>query len=145
MMCRITLLLLCCVGLGSCVAASRDTAPTVHGYTFHASAVPNTIFLPSDLVPPEEYPRTATLLVQVHDMQAKPVDGVPVTFQFDGSQCEGVVTLSAQRAVTLQGRASVTLTTADTTGACKIAVRVDTVTQEVWVTVSSPPDPLDRR
>jgi hypothetical protein len=55
------------------------------------------------------------------------------------------VTLSAQRAVTLQGRASVTLTTANTTGACQIAVRVDNVTQELWVAVSSPPDPFDRR
>src|SRR5262245_50050650 len=144
-MCRITLLLLCCVGLGSCVAASQDLAPTAHGYTFHASAVPNTIFIPSDLVSPEEYPSTATLLVQVHDVHAQPVEGVPVTFQFAGSQCEGVVTLPAQQAVTRQGRASVTLSTADTTGACKIAVRVDTVTQEVWVTVSSPPDPLERR
>jgi hypothetical protein len=127
------------------VAASRDLAPTVHGYSFHASAVPNTIFLPSDLVSPEEYPSTATLLVQVHDMHAKPAEGVPVTFQFAGSQCEGVVTLSAQRAVTLQGRASVTLTTANTTGSCKIAVLVDNVTQDLWVAVSSPPDPLGRR
>ena len=63
---RITLMLLCCVGLWSCVAASRGSGPTAHGYSFHASAVPNALFLPSDLVSSEDYPSTATLLVQVH-------------------------------------------------------------------------------
>ena len=139
---RITLMLLCSVGLWGCVAAARDPGPTAHGYSFHASAVPNAIFLPSDLVSQEEFPSTATLSVQVHDVNEKPVEGVPVTFQFAGSECQGVVTLSAQRAVTLQGRAAITLTTANTTGSCKIAVRVDNVTQELWVAVSSPPDPF---
>ena len=68
-----------------------------------------------------------------------------MTFQFVGSECQGVVTLSAQRAVTVQGRASITLTADSTTGACHMAVRVDNVTQELWVVVSSPPDPIDRR
>jgi hypothetical protein len=40
---------------------------------------------------------------------------------------------------------SITLTTADTTGACQMAVRVDNVTQELWVTVMPPSDPLDLR
>ena len=75
----------------------------------------------------------------------QPVAGVPVTVQLVGSQCQGVVTPSAQRAVTVQGRASITLSTANTTGVCQIAVRVDNVTQELWVVVSSPPDPIDRR
>ena len=87
--------------------------PTAQGYVVHASAVPNTLFLPSDLVSVEDYPTTATLRVQVHDAHATPVEGVPVTFQFVGSECQGVVTRSAQRAVTVQGRASITLT-ADT-------------------------------
>jgi hypothetical protein len=111
----------------------------------HASAVPNTLFLPSDLVSVEDYPTTATLRVQVHDARATPVEGVPVTFQFVGSECQGVVTLSAQQAVTVQGRASITLTAGSTTGACHMAVRVENVTQELWVVVSSPPDPIDRR
>jgi hypothetical protein len=92
----------------------------------------------------QDYPSTATLTVQVRDVNAKPVDGIPVMFQFAGSECRGVLTLSAQRAVTLQGRASITLTTANTTGACRLAVRVDNVAQDLWVAVTSPPDPLDR-
>ena len=142
---RITLMLLCSVGLWGCGATGRYLGPTAHGYSFHASTVWNTIYLPSDLVSQQDYPSTTTLLVQVHDVNEKPVDGVPVTVQLVGSQCQGVVTLSAQRAVTLQGRASITLTTADTTGACQIAVRVDNVTQELWVTVLPPRDPLDLR
>jgi hypothetical protein len=67
------------------------------------------------------------------------MEGVPVTFQL-GSQCQGVVTLSAQRAVTLHGQASVTLTAASSTGTCRVAVRVDNVTQELWISVSPLPD-----
>jgi len=141
---RITLMLLCGVGLWGCGAAGRYLGPTVHGYTFHASAVPRQIFLPSDLVSPENFPSRATLLVQVRDVHQQPAEGVPVTVQLVGSECQGVVALSAQQVATLQGQASVTLTTANTTGACRIAVRVDDVTQELDVTVSSPPDPLDK-
>ena len=100
---RITLILLCSVGLWGCGAAGRYLGPTAHGYSFHASAVPNEIFLPSDQVSQENFPSTATLLVQVHDVNDKPVESVPVTFQFTGSECQGVVTLSAQRAVTAPG------------------------------------------
>lgn len=142
---RIILLLVCSVNLWGCGAATRAPGPTAQGYVVHASAVPNTLFLPSDLVSPQDYPTTAMLLVQVRDAHATPVEGVPVTFQFVGSECQGVVTLSAQRAVTVQGRASITLTADSTTGACHMAVRVENVTQELWVVVSSPPDPIDRR
>ena len=143
---RITLMLLCSVGLWGCGAtAGRYLGPTVHGYSFHASAVPSEIFLPSDVVSQQNFPSTATLLVQVRDVNEQPVAGVPVTVQLVGSQCQGVVTLSAPRVVTLQGRASITLTTANTTGSCQIAVRVDNVTQELVVTVSSPPDPTGLR
>ena len=138
---RITLMLLCGVGLWGCGATGRYLGPTVHGYSFHASAVPSEIFLPSDVVSQQNFPSTATLLVQVHDVNEQPVAGVPVTVQLVGSQCQGVITPSAQRVMTLQGRASITLTTANTTGICQIAVRVDNVTQELVVTVSSPPDP----
>jgi hypothetical protein len=112
---------------------------------FHVSALPGEIFLPSDLVSPDEFPTSAMLLVQVRGEHDEPVEGVPVTFQFAGSECQGAVTLSAQRAFTLHGQASITLTTANTTGACRLAVRVDNVTQDLWIAVSSPPDPLNLR
>jgi len=139
---RIILVLLCGVGLWGCGAAGRYLGPTAQGYTFHASAVPDMIFLPSDLLSPEDFPSTSTLVVHVRDVNEKPVEGVPVTFQFAGSECRGVLTFSAQRAVTSLGRASITLATANTTGSCRIAARVDNVTQEVWVAVSSPPTPV---
>ena len=141
---RLTLMLLCSVGLWGCGAAARYLGPTTQGYSFHASAVPNIIFLPSDVVSQQDFPSTATLLVQVRDVNEKPVEGVPVTFQFAGSECQGVMTFSAQRAVTSQGRASITLSTANTTGSCRIAVRVDNVTQDLSVAVSSPPTPFGR-
>ena len=142
---RIILLVVWSVSLWGCGAAVRAPGPTAQGYVVPARAVPNMLFLPSDLVSLEDYPTTATLLVQVRDAHATPVDGVPVTFQFVGAECQGVVTLSAPRAVTVQGRASITLTADSTTGACHMAVRVDNVTEELWVAVSSPPDPIDRR
>ena len=141
---RITLMLLCSVGLWGCGAAARYLGPTTQGYSFHASAVPSIIFLPSDVVSQQDFPSTATLLVQVRDVHEQPGEGVPVTFQFAGSECQGVLTLSAPRAVTAQGRASITLSTANTTGSCRIAVRVDNVTQDLWVAVSSPPTPFGR-
>ena len=97
---RIVLLLLCGVGLWSCSGTARYLGPTTQGYTFRASAFPDEIFLPSDLVSPEEFPTSATVLVQVRDRNQAPVEGVPVTFQYAGSECRGVLTLSAQQAVT---------------------------------------------
>ena len=142
---RIILLFLCSVGLWSCASTTRYLGPTARGYEFHAIAVPDMIWLPSDLVSPQEFPTSATLTVQVRDVNQAPLEGVPVLFQFAGSECQGVLTLSAQRAVTLQGRASITLSTANTTGACRLAVRVDNITQDLSVAVSNPPDPLGRR
>src|SRR5262249_18914639 len=107
---RIILLLLCSMGLWSCSGTTRYLGPTAKGYEFHATAVPNEILLPSDLVSPEEFPTSAAVLVQVRDGRQAPVEGVPVTFQYAGSECQGVLTLSAQQAVTRQGRASITLT-----------------------------------
>ena len=137
---RIILLLLCGVGLWSCSGTTRYLGPTAKGYTFRASAFPDEIFLPSDLVSPEEFPTSATVVVQVRDGNQAPVEGVPVTFQYAGSECRGVLRLSAQQAVTRQGRASIRLTTVDTTGSCRLAVRVDNVTQDLWVAVSNSPD-----
>ena len=74
---RITLILLCGVSLCGCGAAGRYLGPTVHGYSFHASAVPSEIFLPSDVVSQQNFPSTATLLVQVRDVNEQPVAGSP--------------------------------------------------------------------
>ena len=134
---RITLLLLCGVVLWGC-GGGRYLGPTGQGYTFRASTVSGVIYLPSDLVSQQNFPTTTPLLVQVRDVKEQPVAGVPVTVQFAGSACQGVVTLSAQRAVTVQGQASFTVTAADTTGTCRLAVRVDNVTQELEVAVYPP-------
>jgi hypothetical protein len=137
---RVILLFLCSMCLWSCASTRRYLGPTAHGYEFQAIAIPDMIFLPSDMVSSQEFPTSAMLSVQVHDVRGAPVDGVPVMLQFSGSECQGVLTLSARRAVTLQGQASFTLSTANTTGACRLAVRVDNVTQEMDVAVSNPPN-----
>jgi hypothetical protein len=132
-------MLLCSLGLWSSIAAARYLGPTANGYSFHAGALPAELFMRDQELSQEEFPSTATLLVHVRDANREPVEGVPVTFQL-GSRCKGVLTLAAQRAVTHNGQASVTLTAANTAGACRVAVRVDNVTQEVWVTVSNTPE-----
>jgi hypothetical protein len=48
------------------------------------------------------------------------------------------MTKAGKRSATMR---RITLTAANTTGACQIAVRVDNVTQELLVAVSSPPEP----
>ena len=135
----IILMLLCSVGLWSCAGPGRYLGPTTHGYEFHASVFPSDLYMPSDVLSPQEFPTSATLLVHVHDVHGAPATGAPVMVQFAGSECQGVIRLSAPQAVTAQGRASFTLRTADTSGACRLAVRVDNVTQELWVSVSPPP------
>ena len=77
-----------------CGCSAVPRAHCARGYAFHASALPSKIFLPSDLALPEEFFTTATLIVHVRDVNREPMEGVPVTFQL-GSQCQGVVTLSA--------------------------------------------------
>jgi len=139
---RIILLFLCSLCLWGCASSRQYLGPTARGYEFHASAVPEQIFLPSDLVSSYNFPTSSTVLVRVRNVNQTPVDGVPVMFQFAGSECQGVVTLSAQQAVTLHGQASITLTPANTTGSCRVAVRVDNVTQDLWVNVSNPPSPI---
>jgi hypothetical protein len=96
-----------------------------------------------DLASPDEFPNTATLVVHVRDINQAPVEGLPVMFQL-GPQCQGVAALSAPRAVTRNGRATVTLASTNDTGTCRIAVRVDNVTQELRVDVSPTPDRVDR-
>jgi hypothetical protein len=139
---RIIVLFLCSLCLWGCAGSRQYLGPTARGYEFHASAAPEQIFLPSDLVSSYNFPTSSTVLVRVRNVNQTPVDGVPVMFQFAGSECQGVVTLSAQQAVTLQGQASITLTPANTTGSCRVAVRVDNVTQDLWVNVSNPPSPV---
>ena len=136
---RIILLLLWSVGLWSCAGTGRYLGPTTHGYALHASVFPSDLYVPSDLLSPQEFPTSAMLLVHVHDVHRAPATGAPVMVQFAGSECQGVIRLSAQQAVTAQGRTSFSLRTADTSGACRLAVRVDNVTQELWVSVSPPP------
>src|SRR5262245_8034510 len=81
MMRRIILVLRCGVGLWGCATAGRYLGPTAQGYMFHATAIPSIIFLPSAFMSLENSPGTATLQVQVRDVNEKPVDGVSVTFQ----------------------------------------------------------------
>lgn len=133
---RVQLTILCAVLACSSIAYAHYVGPTAHGYFFHASALPTEIFLTGE-VTGAFYPDTSTLIVHVRDVDRQPVDGMPVSFQL-GSKCKGIGTLSAPRAVTQHGSASVTFTANDTI-ACRIAIRVDNVTQEIWVQVSSPP------
>jgi hypothetical protein len=63
---------------------------------------------------------------------------MPVYFQL-GRKCQGVGKLSAPRAVTRHGSASVTFT-GNNSIACHIAIEVDNVTQKIWVDISLPPD-----
>jgi hypothetical protein len=107
--------------------------PTAHGYYFHASGLPADIYMPSPLEP-EGFPNSSTIIVHVRDVNHAHVDGMPVTFQLL-PKCEGIATLSATRAVTRGGKAEVTLSAKDT-GACHVAIRVDNVTQEMWIDVN---------
>ena len=69
---RIILLLLWSVSLWSCAGTGRYLGSTTHGYAFHASVFPSDLYVPSDLLSPQEFPTSAMLLVQVHDVHGAP-------------------------------------------------------------------------
>jgi hypothetical protein len=138
---RLALLVVGSLSLWSCGGVGRSLGPTPHGYVFQAHVLTNQLYLPSPLVLPGQFPTATALTVTVYTSNGHPVDGVPVLVQLAGSQCDGVVTLSASQAVTHGGQASVRVTSARTSGACRLAVQVDNVTQALWVAVAATPDP----
>jgi arylsulfatase len=96
--------------------------PAKFGGTINLSAKDSTPYWPPRVVPPQGAPNI--LLIMTDDQGY----GVSGTFG-------GVIPTPAQ------GQASFTVTAANTTGACRLAVRVDNVTQELEVAVYPPPEP----
>jgi hypothetical protein len=68
--------------------------------------------------------RQRVLKENVRDMNRDSVNGIPVTFEAAPS-CQGVAKVSPQRVVTHNGLAQASVQAANTTGVCRLAIRVD--------------------
>jgi hypothetical protein len=140
MMRHVSLAVVCLVLAVSGLAYADYLGPTSNGLEFHISVIPSEIYLPdpSHIAPAAEFPSSASLTVRVRDVERQPVDGVPVIFQASPA-CDGIVSVSPQRAVTHNGVAQASVQAQNTTGACWITVRVDHVSQEFSIAVSNTP------
>ena len=111
------------------------TAPS--GYQFSLQAYPSQIWLPNQLYfSHQRFPTRATLTVEVQNAQGQPVDGVPVVFSLP-SDWSSHASITPQRVITRNGKAQAVFR-ATTTGAVKVAARVENKTQEVFIAISTP-------
>ena len=79
------------------------------------------------------------VVVRVQDAQGNPVDGIPVEFQLELAW-QDKASLSPLRVLTNQGRAS-TILRPGTIGVVRVIVRVESITQEVAISVTQRGDP----
>jgi hypothetical protein len=117
--------LLLCLGLawGSMACAPKLQGPTAAGYYFTVQRYPPSMF-PGQL---------AEVLVRVQDANGHPAGGVPVTFQVAPAWAQHAA-ISPPRTSTRAGTAQATFQ-AETIGAARIIVGVDTETRTVAITI----------
>jgi hypothetical protein len=134
------LMLLNLLLLGSSLACTpKLVGPTVpSSYFFSVQPYDTMIWL---LLPEsplaERLPRVATLVVRVQDTQGRPVDGATVVFAMEPAWAQSA-SITPPRAVTRDGMARAVLEP-QTTGAVRVMVHVENLTQQVTITVGSAP------
>lgn len=128
--------MLVCGGMGCAPKRIGPTQPS--GYFFSLSVSDSQIYL---LVNPQSYRHLrdfAQVVVRVQNAQGQPVNGVPVEFQVESAWAQHA-SLTPSRAIT-QGGETHAVFRANTTGVVRVVVRVEDMTQETTIAVSSPPD-----
>jgi hypothetical protein len=131
----LTLFLLC----SSLACTPKLVGPTVpSSYFFSVQRYDTMIWL---LLPEsplaERLPRVATLTVRVQDTQGRPVDGATVVFAVEPAWAQSA-SITPPRAVTRDGMARAVLEP-QTTGAVRVMVHVENLTQQVTITIGSAP------
>jgi hypothetical protein len=129
-----------CLGLvcGSVGCAPKRLGPTAGGYVFSVQVSNPIVWLGPA---PAQFPKVAEVLVEVHDAQGRPAEGVPVTFALDPGWVQKA-SLSPSETRTLRGRARALFSEPQTIGVARILVRVDGTPAQVTVTVQSYEEPI---
>lgn len=134
---HIALVLTCLVlTLGGTACTPQLVGPTPGaGYKFSLEVSNPIIWIgPGNLVGLTSFPQTAELIVRVQDVQGRPVDGVPVTFEVE-PEWAGSVAIAPSQTSTRGGRARAILSEPQTTGVVRVMAQVDNRTAHATLTV----------
>jgi len=134
---HIALVLTCLVlTLGGTACAPQLVGPTPGaGYKFSLEVSDPIIWIgPRSLVGSIPFPQAAELIVRVQDVQGRPVDGAPVTFEVEPGWA-GSVSLAPSQTSTRGGRARAILSEPQTTGVMRVMAHVDNRTAQATLTV----------
>ena len=137
---HITLICLAMVWGGMGCASTKPIGPTTpSGYFFVLRVSATSLFLVLPGSPMAEHlPHEAEVIVQVQNAQGQPVDGVPVEFALTGQE---IASVTPRQAVTSAGQARAVLQPSST-GVARVVARVESMQQEVGISVSSPPSQM---
>ena len=129
---------LCCLLLGVSTACTPQHTAVLseHGYRVSLHLSDTLIWIG---LPRPNFPEAATLVVRVRDAQGQPVEGMPVRFSVEPSWTQNVSFTPAEM-LTRNGEAQTTFQ-ANTTGVVHLRARVDNVTCEATITISTTPSP----
>lgn len=123
---------------GSMGCAPRLNGPTQpSGYFFSLTVSDSRIYLLVNPLSFEHLPDSAQVVVLVHNAQGQAINGLPVEFQVEPGWAQNA-SLTPPRAITQGGEAHA-IFRANTTGVVHIVIRVEDMTQETTIAVSSPP------
>ena len=110
---------------------SESPVLSEHGYRVSLHVSDTLIWLGP---PGPGFPRTAEVVVRVHDAQGQPVDGIAAMFSVEPSWTQSV-SLTPAEALTRHGEAH-TILQPRTTGIIHVMAHVDNVVREAAITVS---------
>jgi hypothetical protein len=134
---RITLVLVCLVlGLGGAACAPKLVGPTAgSGYVFSLQVSDSLVWLgPVEPQVARQFPQVAELIVRVQDVQGRPVDGVPVTFEVEPGWV-GSAAVSPSQTSTHSGIARAIFSEPRTIGVVWVMAHVDNTTAQARLTV----------
>ena len=120
----------------ACTAKSIEPKVTQQGYTVSLDTAPDPIWFGSQVITtPNVYLGFGEMVVQVHNAQGNPVEGVPVAFETEPSWANSA-TIKPPRVLTRNGMARA-LFIPDTNGVAQVMARVDDVTLNATFYVES--------
>jgi hypothetical protein len=120
------------LGGGGRACAPKPIEPPVQsqaGYSVSLHTAPDRIWMtPPILNSPKNYLGFVEIVVEVRDVNGRPVDGVPVEFQLESSWKQSAL-LTPPRALTQDGKARAVVEP-NTTGIMRVTAQVDNVTRQ---------------
>ena len=128
----LSLVLGLCGGLACTSKSVEPPSPTAHGYTFSLRVSDTNLWLGPQYMGASR-PNATDVIVEVHDMQGRRVEGVPVSFHVTPSWVQSATVLP-QHTVTQNGMAHAVFEP-QTTGVAYVMAQVNGQTQKKEIVV----------